>query len=212
MTIYGDDNLHSLLHSVSLPMLRYFSSLIRKNYPHNSSGRPYPKFGTSTLQPEVKIVGGYGDAHKALIAWMTDNYQARFSEHVKIVQAIEILRVELLGGENARLLQRLECHRFSVDEAGDIHNLCQVSSVVQDKLFHNVTGNFVKGTLQDSDGFPLLTSLEEKFEIGVHRAVMLLERGTSIQSAASAEERWVGGVTTMEGNLMRSSPHFTMDP
>jgi hypothetical protein len=75
---------------------------------------------------------------------MTNNYQARFSDglpyvgallQVKNVKAIDILGIERLKGENARLLQRLECHRFSVDEAGDIHNLYEVSPVVQDKLF-----------------------------------------------------------------------------
>jgi hypothetical protein len=39
------------------------------------------------------------------------------------------------------------------------------------------------------------------FEMGVRRAIKLLEQGTSVQRAPSAEERWVAGVTGMEAKL-----------
>jgi hypothetical protein len=59
-------------------MFHHFSCSVRKNYPFASSTRSVLHFGRHVPQTEAKIVGGYGDAYKALIAWMTDCYQARF--------------------------------------------------------------------------------------------------------------------------------------
>ena len=70
---------------------------------------------------------------------MLSRYEDRFTDslsyfdivlHAKVVQAIQILDIELLNGRKGRLLQRLENHRFSADEAGDIHDLHKVSPVI----------------------------------------------------------------------------------
>ena len=191
-------------------MFCHFSCSVHKNYPFASSALSILQFGRPVPQTEAKIVGGYGDAHKALIAWMTDCYQARFVDalpyfntilQVKIVHAIGILGIELLKCENTRLPKRLESHRFSVNEARDIHNLYQVSPMVQNKVFQNVAGNFVKGSRQDTSSFLWLAYVEENFEMGVRRAIRLLEQASQVESIISAEERWVGGVAANEGRL-----------
>ena len=117
------------------------------------------------------------------------------------VQAIGILGIELLKCENTRLPKRLESHRFLVNEARGIHNLYQVSPMVQNKVFQKVAGNFVKGSLQGTSGFLWLAYVEENFEMGVRRAIRLLEQASLVESIISAEERWVEGVTANEGRL-----------
>ena len=207
---YGDADWNEILWSVSLPMLRHFSRSIRKDYPLPSTARPLFQFGRPVAPTEVRILGGYEDAHKALIGWMEGCYQRTFVDalphfeivlHAKIMQAIDILDVELLKGEGNRLLRRLEIHRFSVDEAGDIHNLHNVSPVIQNKLYENIADNFVKGSLLDRRGFLWLAYLEEDCERGVRRAIRLLEQNSSTESGVSAEELWVEGVTANEGRL-----------
>lgn len=42
---------------------------------------------------------------------------------------------------------------------------------------------------------------EENFEMGVRRAIRLLEQASPVESIISAEERWVEGVTANEGRL-----------
>jgi hypothetical protein len=83
---------------------------------------------------------------------MTDYYEARFVDalpyfdtvlQVRIIQAIGILGIELLKCENTRLPKRLKSHQFSVNRAGDTHNLYQS---VQNKASQNVAGGFDKGS------------------------------------------------------------------
>ena len=86
---------------------------------------------------------------------MTDYCEVRFVDalpyfdtvlQVRIIQAVGILGIELLKCENTRLPKRLESHQFSVNRAGDTHNLCQVSPMVQNKASQNVAGGFDKGS------------------------------------------------------------------
>ena len=86
---------------------------------------------------------------------MTDCYEARFVDalpyfdtvlQVRIIQAIDILSIELLKCENTSLPKRLESHQFSVNGAGDMHNLYQVSPMVQNKASQNIASSFNKGS------------------------------------------------------------------
>lgn len=72
----GEGNWKVLLDSVSVPTFCHFSCSVHKDHPFASSAPSVLQFGRPVPQTEAKIVGGYGDAHKALIAWMTDCYQA----------------------------------------------------------------------------------------------------------------------------------------
>jgi hypothetical protein len=56
-------------------------------------------------------------------------------------------------------------------------------------IFQNVAGNFVKGSLQGTSGFLWLAYVEENFEMGVRRAIRLLEQASLVESIISAEER-----------------------
>jgi hypothetical protein len=62
---HGEGNWNVLLDSVSVPMFCRFSCSVHKNYPFASSARSVLQFGRPVPQTEAKIVGGYGDAHKA---------------------------------------------------------------------------------------------------------------------------------------------------
>jgi hypothetical protein len=50
-------------------------------------------------------------------------------------------------------------------------------------------------------GFLWLAYIEEIFEMGVHRAIRLLEQASPAESIISAEEGWVEGVTANGGRL-----------
>jgi hypothetical protein len=96
---------------------------------------------------------------------MTDCYQARFVDtlpystlvlQVKIVQAISILGIELLKCENTRLPNDSK----AIDSHSTRLEIYQVSPILQNKVFRNVAGNFVKGvfrTLAASYGWPTLS-------------------------------------------------------
>lgn len=169
-----------------LPMLTYFSSTIRQQFPnesyHNHQHWPhsYPQPGPHrTSQTAVRLVGGDARAITDLLEWMAEccRKDALFSLQLSItcpvryilaLDVIQKLEIEILSWELPQTLARLRYELFDVRTVGRIFSArAAVLPEVAEAICHCVARYFFHGSLPEVDRWMSLARLNVNFDQGV---------------------------------------------